>query len=431
MDERSGGSAALLGMDGFVVIDSVEEDGELFVLVETTADVVGCPSCGVRATGHGRSTVQVRDLSNGGRAVRLVWRKRRWLCGDPDCTRKSFTESSALIRRSLTLRAEREICRLVGQEGHSVASTTRSFGVGWETAMGCVRRHGTPLVEDPKRIEGVRALGVDEHKMLSANQHRHTLYATSFVDVKRGILLDVVRGRKADDVDYWLSQTSPAWRHKVAAVAIDPHRGYLTGLLRRLPDAVVTIDCFHGVKLANTMVDDVRRRVQNETLGHRGHKDDPLYRSRRLMTRGFERLSDRQLAKLFRALDEGDPDGEVGAAILAKELMREMYASKNPGRARWKLVELYQVAADAEVSEITRFAKTVSSWEAEILNYHVTGISNGPTEAQNLITEKIRRIGHGFRNFENYRLRLLLHSGVEWNTRPIARIRGRHPRLIA
>lgn len=214
-------------------------------------------------------------------------------------------------------------------------------------------------------------------------------------------------------------------------MAIDPHRGYLAGLVKRLGDAVVTIDCFHGVKLANTMVDDVRRRVQNETLGHRGHKDDPLYRFRRLMTRGFERLSDRQLAKLFEALDEGDPDGEVGAAILAKELIREMYASKNHGRARWKLVELYQLAAEAEVPEITRFAKTVSSWEAEILNYHVTGISNGPTEAQNLITEKIRRIGHGFRNFENYRLRLLLHSGVQWNTRPIARIRGRHPRLIA
>ena len=395
MDERSDGSAALLGMDGFVVIDSVEEDGELFVLVETTADVVGCPSCGVRATGHGRSTVQVRDLPNGGRPVRLIWRKRRWLCRDPDCDKRSFTERSPLIERSLTLRAEREICRLVGQEGHSVASTTRSFGVGWETAMGCVRRHGTPLVEDPERIEGVRALGVDEHKMLSANQHRHTLYATSFVDVKRGILLDVVRGRKADDVDYWLSQTTPAWRHKVAAVAIDPHRGYLAGLVKRLPDAVVTIDCFHGVKLANTMVDDVRRRVQNETLGHRGHKDDPLYRSRRLMTRGFERLSDRQLAKLFRALDEGDPDGEVGAAILAKELMREMYSAKDHRLARWKLVELYQLAAEAEVPGITRFAKTVSSWEAEILSYHVTRISNGPTEAQNLITEKIRRIGHG------------------------------------
>ena len=64
------------------------------------------------------------------------------------------------------------------------------------------------------------------------------------------------------------------------------------------------------------MVDDVRRRTQQAVLGHRGHKDDPLYRTRRLMTRGWERLSDRQREKLFCALAEGDPTGEVAAAIL-------------------------------------------------------------------------------------------------------------------
>ena len=103
-------------------------------------------------------------------------------------------------------------------------------------------------------------------------------------------------------------------------------------------------------------------------------------------------------------------------AILAKELLRDMYAARSLQAARWKLVAFYQCAAEAEVSELTRLAKTIASWETEFLNYHVTGISNGPTEAQNLIAEKLRRIGHGMRNFENYRLRLLLHSGVQWNT---------------
>ena len=74
--------------------------------------------------------------------------------------------------------------------------------------------------------------------------------------------------------------------------------GYLNGILAYLPDAIVTVACFHGVKLANTLVDDVRRRTQQETLGHRGHKDDPLYSTRRLMTRGWERLSDRQRVNL-------------------------------------------------------------------------------------------------------------------------------------
>lgn len=71
-------------------------------------------------------------------------------------------------------------------------------------------------------------------------------------------------------------------------------------------------------------------------------------------------------------------------------------------------------------------------WREELLAYFDTGgRSNGPTEAVNLIIKKVKRGGHGFRNFDNYRLRLLLHCGVDWNTVPTTRIRGRLPRLAA
>jgi transposase len=84
------------------------------------------------------------------------------------------------------------------------------------------------------------------------------------------------------------------------------------------------------------------------------------------------------------------------------------------------------------VPELHRLARTIDGWREELLAYFDTGgISNGPTEAVNLLIKKIKRTGHGFRNFANYRLRLLLHCGVEWNTAPTARIRGRLPRLAA
>jgi transposase len=70
--------------------------------------------------------------------------------------------------------------------------------------------------------------------------------------------------------------------------------------------------------------------------------------------------------------------------------------------------------ADSKIPELTRLATTIDSWRAELLAYFTTGgISNGPTEAINLLIKKIKRIGHGFRNFNNYRLRLLLHCGVD------------------
>ncbi len=83
------------------------------------------------------------------------------------------------------------------------------------------------------------------------------------------------------------------------------------------------------------------------------------------------------------------------------------------------------------MKEISRLARTIRRWEPEILTFFETHASNAGSEAMNLITEKLRRNAHGFRNFDNYRLRLLLHSGLKWNTPSTARIRGRHPRLVA
>jgi hypothetical protein len=60
-----------------------------------------------------------------------------------------------------------------------------------------------------------------------------------------------------------------------------------------------------------------------------------------------------------------------------------------------------------------------SAKDAKILAFHASdGCSNGPTEAINLLIKKVKRVGHGFRNFANYRLRLLLHCGVRWQTPP-------------
>ena len=67
-------------------------------------------------------------------------------------------------------------------------------------------------------------------------------------------------------------------------------------------DAIIltsSYDPFHLVRLANQKLDECRRRVQNQTLGHRGRKIDPLYRARRLLTRADERLDDNGRSRLL------------------------------------------------------------------------------------------------------------------------------------
>lgn len=117
MKDRSDGATALLGMPGFVVTAQTEsDDGELWLQVETTADLAGCPACGTPAVGHGRRRVKVRDLPIAGRPVVLVWAKRLWRCADADCETSTWSEQADAIapRAALTERARAEICRRVG-----------------------------------------------------------------------------------------------------------------------------------------------------------------------------------------------------------------------------------------------------------------------------------------------------------------------------
>jgi transposase len=414
VEVEGSGADVVLGLEGFAVRAATEENGELWLAVETTAERVGCAGCGTRARSKGRPVSEVRDMAFGGRPVR--WRKHRWYCPDADCEVKTWTEQTPVIaaRAGLTERARVDICTRVGRDAASVAALARDYGIAWSTAMAAVVAVGTPLVEDPHRVGSVRQLGLDETSFLAANAAHPTQYVTGMVDLDRRRLIDVIEGNAGADVARWLDRQPEGWRAGVEVVATDPHEGYRRGIRPALDHATLVADPFHIVALANRAVDDVRRRVQQERLGHRGRKGDPLYRIRRLLLTGAERLSDRGWQRLQAGLVAGDPDDEVLDAWLAREHVRDLYLSGDPAEAAALFDKVASYCAESEVSEVRRLGRTLVAWRAEILAHHVTGASNGPTEALNLLIKKIKRVGHGHRRFAHYRLRLLLHCGVTW-----------------
>src|SRR5690606_14515592 len=415
--DGTGLAEALLGLDGFRVLAVYETPTEVVVEVETTADRVGCADCGVRAEAQGRMIVEIRDLPCFGRPAGLVWHKRRWRCRDPLCAAKPWTEGSehGSARAVLTRRAGAEACRQVGENARPISELADELGVCWWTIMAAVDEHGRPLIEDPNRVGRVRALGVDETSFLRATREHPTIYATGMVDLDERILIDIVQGNSAGDLGRWLDAQPPAWLEGIGVVATDLAESYRAGLAGRLDHATRVADPFHVVRAGNRCLDTVRRRVQNQTLGHRGRKGDPLYRIRKIMLAGSERLDERGHERMLLGLRFGDPHDEVLGAWLAKESVRDLYLTDDPADAAALLDKTIAGCAADEVDEIRSLGRTLRSWRTEILAHHDTRASNGLTEGLNLCVKRVKRAGHGFRCFEHYRLRVLLHAGgVTW-----------------
>jgi transposase len=409
--------ALLVGLPDVNVLAVDDQAGApLRVHVETVEVVTGCAGCGTRAWVKDRPEVVLTDLPAFGRPAVLVWHKRRWCCPDLDCDTKTWTEHApkvAAARAGMTDRAGRWVTVQVGRAGRTVAEVARELGADWHTIMDAVTAYGAPLVADPARIGEVTALGLDETLFVRRGQWRTQAWCTSIVDVNRPAqLLDVVEGRDSKAPSAWLNTRPQSWRDAIRWGVMDLSGPYRKVFTDTLPSAAQVADPFHVVKLANERVDECRRRVQNETLGHRGRKNDPLYRGRRLLTKGHERLDERGNEKLMGLLEAGDPHGEVRMTWHAKETLRGFYAIDDPADAEVFLDELIDNMTDASMpTEVRSLAGTLRRWRAQVLAWHQARVSNGPTEATNNLIKRIKRVGFGFRKFASYRIRVLLYAG--------------------
>ena len=197
-----------------------------------------------------------------------------------------------------------------------------------------VSRWGEALLgADTSRVGRVEAVGVDETLFWRQGRWRTKVWCTSVVDVGGRQLIDIVAGRTAESAAWWFRAQPDEWRDGIRWAVLDMSGPYRMAYDRVLPNALQVADPFHVIRLANQRLDEVRRRVQNETLGHRGRKADPLYRIRRLLTAAHERISDRGRTRLRGLLDAGDPHGEVRCAWHAKETVRISTGSAASGCA--------------------------------------------------------------------------------------------------
>ncbi|WP_249033778.1 ISL3 family transposase [Kocuria rosea] len=290
-------------------------------------------------------------------------------------------------------------------------------GVSRRTARRANQLKATRRTSTAERLVGVDALGVDEH-VWSHTGPPGTGMATGIVDHSRdergrvrARLLDLVPGRSGAAYADWLAERGEAFAGGIHTATLDPFHGYANAIRDEFPEAITVLDAFHVVKLGGRMVDEVRRWVQQDTLGHRGRAGDPLYGIRRTLKIGAGHLPPRQVARPDAKLAAGDPHHEVTLAWHCYQKLRAVYHARTE-TGRRLVADVVMAFPTCPISEVARLGRTLRRGKAAILAYVDTaGASNGSTEAVNGVIETTRRIACGFRNFTNYRLRCLLAAG--------------------
>jgi len=423
------GTSLLLDLPGLAVWRVARQpDGSRVVDVVTDdASAAACPSCGVFSTSVKElRRTGPRDIPYGNNAIRLVWHKRRWRCRETVCARGSFTEQIGQVPAGarLTGRCRSAIGVKIGDDNRSVSEVAAEHTVSWPTAHRAVIAYADRVLIEPEPLAGpVAVLGIDETRRGKPRWHqdpdtgrwvRTDRWHTGFVDISgdQGLLGQTV-GRRAVDVTDWLNARSAEFRDSITHVAIDPAAAYAAAVRAALPHAVIVVDHFHLIQLANTMLTDVRRRITRDTKGRRGRNTDPEWANRRRLLTARERLPHNRFARMWNDCLDADPTSELLTAYIIKEELRALCATATRGGHRHDishhLHRFYTWCADANIPEATRLAQTIETWWPAVEAFLTTLITNAKTEGTNRLAKDVARRACGFRNPDNHQRRVRLH----------------------
>ena len=293
-----------------LTITGAADAGNITIIDATPVAVATtCPECGHPGTKRDHVVRTLVDLPVVGFPTRLHVRVPRFLCTMASCPRKIFQASLACAddRSKLTHRVTRWVLQRLAIDRMSVAATATALGVGWELVNQVALDACRQLVyDDASHLDGVRILGVDEHVWKHTRKPgQPSNLVTILVDLTplvdgRGParLLDIRPGRSADVLRTWLQERDPGFREQVQVVTIDGFTGYASAVDQVLPGATKVMDPFHVVHLAADKLTGCRQRLQRETTGRRGRKDDPLYKHRRTLLTRTDYLTERQKQRL-------------------------------------------------------------------------------------------------------------------------------------
>lgn len=379
-----------LGLQQLFITDFQESSTNITVFTKTKPSAQTCPCCNKQTSYiHGYRRQIIRDLPMRLKSVRIVLSKRRYIC--KSCNKTFFENYSFLPKyHRFTNRSFLGIIDRLSSS-YSLKSIASEFSCSTSTVLRMLKIASVSVGNKLPKM-----LGIDEFK---GNTNKEK-YQCILVNLEDGTIFDILPTRKKSDLITYFKQFSN--RNEVQFFTMDMTNNY-KDLAFLFPNATIIADRFHYIRQVYWALDNVRKRVQKEF-----QKKKRIYfkHSKKLLYADLDKLNDENRQALIVMLSQ---DYDLCEAWTLKENFKYFRKAKTKEEAER---ELSIWLSQAEESGLTEFKSAITAfrnWNKEIINSVVYGYSNGQTEGFNNKIKVLKRNAYGYRNFENFRKRILLN----------------------
>jgi transposase len=386
--------ANLVNLPGYVCLKSKVKEDRIVFHIKLLSKSELCPKCNEKT-----STVyeqKLRIVQHSSWDIKTTWLKfiqKRFKC--KNCQHRFWQKPPGILpyyRRTEQLREQVANAALKGHDNKRVA---KDFAVGQATVQRDVNRFTFLRNQEKKSNICPEILGIDEHFFTKKKG-----YATTFCDLRRHKVFDITLGRSEKALDSFLSKLKHKERCKV--VCIDLSSSYRAVVRKHFPNAKVVADRFHVIRVVNHHFMELWKLL------------DPIKRKDRALVSLFRRkpsnLAEHQVKNLDEYLDS--VNGLKSAYDFRNEINSLLNKKTMTTRSiKPKIREFLQIIEKLRSSGFTAMntlANTFEDWQEEILRMLRFSKNNAITEGFHNKMEVISRRAYGFRNFNNYRQRVLL-----------------------
>lgn len=432
--------------DSEIIVDDIQIQDQTKTIVLSTVPVAHfCPSCGFKMHSRGIKTRTINHpILQDGYSLILVLRQRRWRCTNPDC-RYDLSESFKFVNKNRRTTNATDL--LIIDAYRNLLETSTSIANRFHVSDTYAHEVFDRFVK-LDRLPLTDVISVDE---VFLDMDDNCKYALVIQDFHTGDPIDLLRSRRATVTEPYFTSIPREERYGVKYLISDMYNQYIAYVDKYFPNAVAVVDSFHVIQWIIRMIDNYIRQLlkkyrqrdrerQEQLSAEYGHPvtlpmSDEVYllqKYRWLILSNQSNIhyhSDVRMDSHFHVLmntyDYEDALFRLDPKLKDFRDEKELYVrfnSRNAGRpieARAELSELISHYSESKYEIFREFASLLEKYQDPIINSFVmvekigngqiydSRLSNGPIESINRKVKDLKRLGHGFRNFEHFRNRFL------------------------